>query len=138
MITQKLDTLNEHIARIRECVPEKPEDFGNDRNAEDSAVLNFCLAVQVCVDIAMHVVSHGGFERPESMAQAFASLRDTGVLETETALKLRQACHIRNIAMHDYVRLNFKTLHEACTTHLSMFDNFKDSIQVWLKAQSIQ
>ena len=128
IVGEKLDSLRDRIERIEQWIPDRHEDLENNRDAEDIVVHNFCHAVQICVDIAMHALSQAGRERPASMADAFDSLRRTGAISDSTARALKGAAHMRNIATHDYVRLDLSIVHAACTTHLGVFRSFAKEI----------
>ncbi len=68
VVIRKLDELGTYLTRIRKFVPTEFEGFAADQNSQEIATFNFCLAVQTCVDITMHVISKEWHEQPGSMA----------------------------------------------------------------------
>ncbi len=129
IIVEKLAALADRIERVEALVPVRYEDFENDRDVNELVELNFCKAVQYCVDIAMHAIAQVGNERPDGMADAFDSLRRMGAISDSTANTLKGAVRIRNIATHTYAKLDLRILHSACSRHAGAFRSFAKQIE---------
>lgn len=63
----------------------------NDLDLQDVLVLNLSRAVQICVDIAVHILSERKQPPPERMGKAFELLAQEGVLESELAQRLKKS-----------------------------------------------
>ena len=129
IVAEKLADLRDRVERIEGLLPERYVDFAADRDANELVELNFCRAIQICVDIAMHAISKKGEERPASMADAFDSLLRMKVVSEPTARTLKGAVRIRNFAMHTYAKLDLRILYRACTRHLGEFQSFAAQIR---------
>jgi uncharacterized protein YutE (UPF0331/DUF86 family) len=90
----------------------------------EKLVLNLSRAVQLCVDVAAHLISELEIPPPETMGQAFDALADAGVLERALATRLKKAVGFRNIAIHNYEMIDWKIVHSIAQTHLSDFSDF--------------
>ncbi len=131
IVKEKLDQLRYRLGRIQAHIPPHADGITQDSNTEDIIVHNFCQAVQLCVDIALQHSQTG--KRPSTMSESFGALEQAGIISPACAQIMKDACHIRNIAMHSYTKLDLHTLHSACTLHFNEFSNFAKQIQQRLR-----
>jgi uncharacterized protein YutE (UPF0331/DUF86 family) len=78
------------------------------------------VAVETCIDIAYHVVAACGWPAPEGARDAFAQLSAQGIITPELAARLGRVAGMRNILVHDYVRVDRSILADA--VHMSLVD----------------
>jgi hypothetical protein len=57
IIERKLDSLQRYLARVRDKTPADVATLESDLDLQDVLVLNLSRAVQICVDIAVHIPS---------------------------------------------------------------------------------
>lgn len=74
IIERKLDSLWRCLERVRSKAPAKVSDLENDLDLQDVLVLNLSRAVQICVDIATHILSERRQPPPETIGKAFELL----------------------------------------------------------------
>lgn len=60
------------------------------------------LAIQICIDVAAHLVAASGRPAPDRYQDLFSDLRGDG-LDERLAQGLSQAAGLRNILVHDYL-----------------------------------
>ena len=77
VIEIKLVSLQRCLERIRQKTPDKAEVLASDYDLQDIVILNLQRAVQISVDIAIHILS-AKFKIPSSMAESFLSLGQEG------------------------------------------------------------
>lgn len=63
VVAMKLGELADRIGRIRSHCPARPEDLAADLDALDIVSFNLLLAVQVCLDLASHLIADEGWQR---------------------------------------------------------------------------
>jgi uncharacterized protein YutE (UPF0331/DUF86 family) len=102
VINRKLESLRHCIARIMSKMPITPEALRSNYDLQDIIALNLERAVQVCVDIAAHVISETEVPPPSTMAESFARLAELQVLPPQLADSLQKAVAFRNILVHNY------------------------------------
>jgi uncharacterized protein YutE (UPF0331/DUF86 family) len=74
IIFNKIEYLRQCIKRIKEKAPETAEKLLEDYDLQDIICVNLERAVQVCVDIAAHVISDSNISAPATMAESFEKL----------------------------------------------------------------
>lgn len=133
LILQKLEKLRFYVERIEEKTPASSDWLCQDLDRQDIIVLNIERAIQECVDIALHIISDdNSVPVPDTMAQAFLTLRQMNILSQNTAEKLAKAVGFRNIAVHAYQQIDWKIVYQIITTQLDDFRTFAREITTTL------
>lgn len=124
VVLNKTATIERCLARVRE------EHAGDDRNLyddltkQDSIVLNLQRACEAAIDLAMHLVAIRRLGLPQESREAFDLLRDAGVIDLQLADRLKAMVGFRNVAVHDYQRLNLDVVRAIVATRLDDFPAF--------------
>ncbi|WP_026352917.1 type VII toxin-antitoxin system HepT family RNase toxin [Solimonas variicoloris] len=124
ILERKLDSLRRCLGRVRDRCPEDVAALTADVDAQDVLVLNLSRAVQICVDLAAHLLSSLDLPPPDTMGQAFERLRQAGLLDEDLALRLRKAVGFRNVAVHAYDAIDWAIVFSIATRHLGDFERF--------------
>lgn len=128
VVNRKLESLRRCIARIASKLPMPVATLQSNYDLQDIVALNLERAVQVCVDIAAHVISQTEHPPPATMAEGFARLADLRIISREIAGRLQKAVAFRNILVHDYTAIDWAIVHSIITRHLTDFAQFARAI----------
>ncbi|MGB5451416.1 MAG: DUF86 domain-containing protein [Sedimenticolaceae bacterium] len=128
LIGQKLEALRHCITRIVEKCPANAGLLAEDADLQDIVVLNLTRSVQLCVDIASHLIAASAESAPATMGEALTTLAHMGVIEHDVAANLRRAVGFRNIAVHNYEKVDWAIVHAICDKHLDDFRRFASAI----------
>lgn len=77
------------------------------------------VSVEACIDIAYHVISENGWTPPDAARAAFETMAAHAVIPGELAERLTRAAGMRNILVHDYVRIDRAILAAAVKSALT-------------------
>ena len=135
VIEEKLESLRRCVRRIEEKRPEHVQALEEDWDVQDILTLNVTRAVQLCVDIATHIVADAETPPPDTMAASFDTLHRLKVLPAELAERLKSAVGFRNVAIHEYRSVDWKVVHAICHQHLSDFRRFAKCVERLLDQQ---
>ena len=125
LIEEKLESLRRSISRIEGKYPTCVDSLPNDLDAQDIITLNLTRAVQLCVDIAAHIVSEAKeITPPATMAESFTRLNELGVIDKTVETRMIKAVGFRNIAVHHYEAIDWNIVKSICERHLDDFKNF--------------
>jgi uncharacterized protein YutE (UPF0331/DUF86 family) len=124
LIKEKLESLRRCVARVEQKCPASSEVLAGDLDRQDILTLNLSRAVQICVDIAAHLISGLEAAAPTTMGGAFDALADHGLLEREVADRMKKAVGFRNVAVHRYEAINWEIVFSICTRDLGDFKAF--------------
>lgn len=131
VVQQKLLSLQRCIQRIREKTPADAESLEGDFDLQDIVVLNLQRAVQISIDIATHILADTS-SVPSTMAEAFLLLHQEKVLSKDVAKNLSRSVGLRNVAVHEYINLDWAVVHAVALHHLGDFVQFGEEIVTWL------
>lgn len=132
IIYSKIESLQRCINRIREKTPNNVKSLKEDWDIQDIIVLNLERAVQICVDIAAHIIAELDRKTPLTMADAFIDLQKADVVSMTTAKRLVKSVAFRNIAVRRYQEIDWDIVYAIVTLHLSDFKTFSGEIFRWL------
>lgn len=122
VVLAKLATIERCLARIdaaRSAPGRLEPDF-----VDDVTDLNLLRAVQAALGLALHVASGEGYGLPDSAADVFTRLEQTGVLPRALAERLRKLVGFRNVAIHDYAKLDRAIVEAIVQSRLDDLRNF--------------
>lgn len=124
VILNKIDTIERCINRIREVYDNDPENL-NDYTKQDSIVLNIQRACEASIDLAMHVISEKKLGVPQSSRDGFDVLNKNNLIDDKLTKNLKAMVGFRNIAVHDYKKIEIKIVQIIIEKHL---EDFKELI----------
>jgi len=118
ILADKIASVRDAVARIREVLPPERDAFLADRTVREVVILNLFVALQECLSLAAHWLSDAGLDVPQSYAQVFLRLGERGVVAPDLAARLAAASGFRNLVAHRYGVLDSERIHEIASTRL--------------------
>lgn len=133
VLLNKLESLRRCIKRVQDKTPGSPELLGSNFDLQDIIVLNLERAVQICVDVGLHIISDLEIPVPDTMAGTFTSLNKAGYLDDELTGRMTKAVGFRNTAVHAYQEMDWEIVYRIITEHLDDFRDFSRQIMIAIK-----
>lgn len=129
------DVILNKAASIERCLQRILEEYaGNNQNLlanqtkQDAIILNLQRACETAIDLAMYVVNQRRLGAPQESRDAFTLLQTAGILPADLATRMQRMVGFRNIAVHEYTRLNLEVVHSIITKQLDDFRAFSSTI----------
>ena len=91
VIEAKLERLRRCVQRIEQKRPSTLEALTTDYDLQDILSVNLERAVQLCVDIAAHVIADREMNAPTSMAATFEALRALQILSPDLTDRMKKS-----------------------------------------------
>ena len=76
------------------------------------------------VDIGSHVISDTEQSAPQAMGNVFVVIEETGAISSQTCEQMKKAVGFRNVAVHNYVVINWKIVDAVCGQSVTGFRQF--------------
>lgn len=114
---------------------EAGEFYGDFRNVESTAHL-LQTAIQAMLDIGSHVLSRSGLPRPETNVGVVDGLLSLGVLDRGRAASYSQMAALRNLLVHEYVRVAPSELRRILQDDLGDLDALAAEVATWLETEA--
>jgi uncharacterized protein YutE (UPF0331/DUF86 family) len=132
IVSTKLRELGERIARVRAHRPADASALAADPDALDLVSFNLMLAVQVCLDLASHLISDESWPPASTAAEAFRRLHEHGVISRETSEAVAKAAGLRNLVAHGYAGVDPEQIHHAAVNGLADLERFSREVSTWV------
>ena len=133
VIKTKLESLRKCLDRIETKKPETLDDLLQDIDVQDIIALNLERPVQLCVDIANHILSSLDDAPAMSMAESFERLSENEIISVELAGNLRRAVGFRNLSVHAYDKIDWSLVWTNFESDLNDLINFVEIIETKYK-----
>ena len=114
VIADKLERLRRCVQRIEHKRPPTLAALAADVDLQDILSVNLERAVQLCVDIAAHIIASREVPAPTTMAAAFEALHALHVLSPDLANSMKKAVGFRNILVHNYQEIDWGIVFNIC------------------------
>jgi len=121
LLLNKAATIERCVARAREEYVKDPSTFAIDYTRQDAAILNIQRACEACLDIGQILIRRHRLGVPQNSRDVFALLAQGQIIDTELAERLQRMVGFRNIAVHDYKRLQIPIAVAVIEKHLDDF-----------------
>ncbi len=130
VLLNKVAIIERCLERIAEEYLGHEDEFETNFTRQDSIILNLQRSCEASIDAAMHLVRIKKLGIPQESRDAFTLLTDANILPANLSDRLKTMVGFRNIAVHDYRKLNLKIVRSVIETRL---DDFREFTQILLK-----
>ena len=127
VVLNKTEIIKRCIRRAREEYDYNPKNLEN-YTKQDSIILNVQRAREAVIDLGMHVIAEKGLGIPQTSRDTFEILQNNKIIDHEMSEQLKAVIGFRNIAIHNYQRLNLKIIQAIIEKDLKDLLYFTDVI----------
>lgn len=131
IVGEKLESLRKCVRRIEEKRTPSAETLRQDVDRQDILTVNLTRAVQICVDLATHVLADVEETAPATMGEAFERLAHQRLIDSELCGRMKAAVGFRNVAVHSYQEIDWDIVHAITWHHLDDFLHFARSVSTY-------
>ena len=131
VLLNKAAAIQRAVRRVRD---EHAGDDGtllSNQTKQDAIILNLQRACETSIDAAMHLVRLHRLGVPQETREAFSLLETAGMLDHALADQLRKMVGFRNVAIHEYQKLDLDIVRRIVAESL---DDFLSFTRILLKA----
>ena len=128
VILNKAASIERRLQRILEEYAGDNQNLVANQTKQDAIILNLQRACETAIDLAMYVVNQRRLGVPQESRDAFTLLQTAGILPADLATRMQHMVGFRNIAVHEYTRLNLDVVMAIVTKQLDDFRTFSSTI----------
>lgn len=121
------DIILNKAATIERCLKRISEEYNGKEQLkvnftkQDSIILNIQRACEAAIDMATHIIRIKSLGIPQSSRDVFVLLEEAKIIPFELSKKLQAMIGFRNIAVHDYTKLNLEIVQSIIENELDIF-----------------
>jgi uncharacterized protein YutE (UPF0331/DUF86 family) len=134
VVLNKMQIIRRCLQRIREEYADDPKNLQN-YTKQDAIILNLQRACEASISLAMHLVSDHRWGLPQTSRDAFDFLHEYEVIDVKLANQMKNMVGFRNIAVHDYQRVDLGILQTILQDHLADFVAFVEEVRKWVQTK---
>lgn len=127
LVFEKVSNIRRCLRRIKQTTSLMPDSL-TDINVQDIFVLNLQRAVQSVIDLAAHVVTSEDLGLPASLRDNFRLMNEAGIIDEKLKQHMESMVGFRNIAVHEYQKLENDILGVILTKHLTDLEDFYKAV----------
>jgi uncharacterized protein YutE (UPF0331/DUF86 family) len=124
VILAKVETIERCLRRIGEEYAGTPAHLHDNWTRQDSILLNLERACQASIDLALRLVTLRGLGFPKESREAFELLATHHLLSRELADAMQRMVGFRNVAVHNYRKLDLAIVQNIIEHRLDEFSAF--------------
>lgn len=124
VLLNKAAAIERAVRRVREEHAGDDRRLLEDQTRQDAIVLNLQRACETSIDAAMHLVRVRRLGVPQETREAFDLLETAGLLDPRLTLRLKKMVGFRNVAIHEYQKLDLEIVRRIVLEHLDDFLDF--------------
>lgn len=128
VLLNKAASIERCVARVREEYGKGADSFLSDFTRQDAAILNIQRACEAALDMGHYLIRRDRLGFPQSARNVFELLCEGGWLAPQLLVSMKNMVGFRNIAVHEYQRLQLPIMVSIITCHLGDFVQFSSEI----------
>jgi uncharacterized protein YutE (UPF0331/DUF86 family) len=128
LILRKLAELEEYLGQVKEYATMTVDRYSEDWKAQRVVERTLQMMVEICVDIAGHIISDKGYRVPATYADTFRVLHENGLLNKGLFETMEKMAKFRNIIVHHYDKVDTQIIIGILKKDLKDFSAYKDAI----------
>lgn len=128
LLLRKLSELEEYLAQISEYSSVSFEEYSDDWKIQRIVERTLQIMIELCADIAGHIISDRKLRVPVTYADAFRILSETGLIRPDLGDVMEKMAKFRNIIVHQYGRIDAAIVIMILRQHLDDFFLFRCAI----------
>lgn len=126
VIINKAAIIERCIKRVKDEYTDHEDEFKNNLTKQDAIILNIQRACEAAIDMAMHMARIRNLGIPQSSREAFVLLEEKKIIPSSLSLKLQAMAGFRNIAIHNYTKLDLEIVKNIIEKELDSFLEFNN------------
>jgi uncharacterized protein YutE (UPF0331/DUF86 family) len=128
VIMQKFEAIKNCLKNIKDVYPASREDFLRSYVIQNSIVLDLQRAVQSSIDVGSHIVRLKKLSVPTDFKDVFEALYQNKFISKKTKEQMIKMVGFRNIAVHEYKKLDLNIIISIVENNLVDFENYMTEI----------
>jgi uncharacterized protein YutE (UPF0331/DUF86 family) len=135
LVLRKLSDLSDLCGQMIEYRGITARRYAADWKSQRIVERTLQMMVEMCLDVANHIISDKGYRRPVGYADHFTVLRENRILSAKLTARMEKMAKFRNLIVHNYDKVDAEIVVGILTKSLDDFDAFKTAVVKFLDAE---
>ncbi len=125
---RKLAELETYIKQIQEYSAITVKEYSKDWKLQRIVERTLQMMIELCVDIANHIIADEKFRVPTSYSDTFQVLEEEDLISDKQCNTMKKMAQFRNIIVHHYDRIDETIVVNILRQNVKDFLKYRDSI----------
>ena len=135
LVLRKIADLATHLNQISEFSKITVKIYLEDWKAQRIVERTLQMMIEICMDIASHIISDKGYRTPQTYADTFKVLYENKIINKSLTGKMENMAKFRNIIVHSYDKIDAAIVVNILKKQLKDFIQFKETILRFTQTQ---
>jgi len=132
---KKLQELNSYLKEMEKLKALSWDEFFSSLSKQWMVFHGLQLSIQIVIDVGNHILAALGETQIEDYVDIIDKLGERRIIPLEFAREIRGMAGLRNILVHEYVKIDLKKIYDILQNRLTDFYNFIEYISQFLKSK---
>ena len=128
LLLRKLADLQQYMEQIGDYSNIRVNEYSEDWKTQRIVERTLQMMIEICADIASHIISDSGYRVPKSYADTFKVLYENKIIEKGLFSKMEKMAKFRNIIVHHYDKIDEAIIVSILKNDLNDFGKYKDAV----------
>ncbi len=128
LIGRKIAELDTYLKQIKEYEKISPSEYKREWKTQRVVERTLHMMIELCIDIANHIISDENLRTPTSYADTFSVLMEEGIINKSLSGRLEKMAKFRNIIVHQYEAIEPEIVVSILRKNLKDFELYKKAI----------
>lgn len=128
IIINKITIIQNCLKRIQEEYKGHEKELAYNYTKQDSVILNLQRACEAAIDLGTRILRIKKLGLPQQSRDVFAILQKNEIISKQVCQQMQAMVGFRNVAVHDYQKMNLAIVHSILENHLTDFQDFIKAI----------
>lgn len=129
VLLNKIVIIENCISRIKQEYDNNVDNLEHNYTKQDSIILNLQRTCEAAIDLGTRITSLKRLGIPQSSRDVFQLIEKAKIIPERLSQRLQHMVGFRNIAVHDYQKINLDVVRNIIEKHLDDFSLFIDCVK---------
>lgn len=132
LLGRKLTQMETYLSQIREYSKISVTAYKNDWKIQRIVERTLQILIELCIDIANHLISDKGMRLPTGYADTFKVLAENRIISKNLFKTMEKMAKFRNVVVHQYEKTEPSIVVSILHKNLDDFEKYKKAIVKYL------
>lgn len=133
LLGRKLTEMDIYLSQIKEFSRISLSSYRNDWKIQRIVERTLQVLIELCIDIANHLISDKGMRLPTGYADTFKVLTENKVITKDLFKIMERISKFRNVIVHQYEKIDPAIVISILHGNLTDFKKYKNAIVKYIK-----
>ncbi|MEW6418604.1 MAG: DUF86 domain-containing protein [Nitrospirota bacterium] len=132
LLGRKITQMETYLGQIREYSKISVTAYKNDWKTQRIVERTLQILIELCIDIANHLISDKGMRLPTGYADTFKVLAENKIISKNLFKIMEKMAKFRNVVVHQYEKIEPSIVVSILHKNLDDFEKYKKAIVKYL------